>query len=50
MIKLFRVVLFIVCVLGTSPVMGADAAAGSGAAQDRAVGHGPASAGGRVQL
>ncbi|WP_440422609.1 transglycosylase SLT domain-containing protein [Prevotella merdae] len=33
MIKLFRVVLFIVCVLGTSPVMGADAAAGSGAAQ-----------------
>lgn len=33
MIKLFRVVLFIVCVLGTSPVMGADAAAESGAAQ-----------------
>lgn len=33
MIKLFRVVLFIVCVLGTCPVMGADAAAGSGAAQ-----------------
>lgn len=33
MIKLFRVVLFIVCVLGTSPVMGADTAAGLGAAQ-----------------
>lgn len=33
MIKLFRVVLFIVCVLGTNPVMGADAAAESGAAQ-----------------
>ncbi|WP_308241216.1 transglycosylase SLT domain-containing protein [Prevotella sp.] len=33
MIKLFRVVLFIVCVLGTSPVMGADVAAESGAAQ-----------------
>lgn len=33
MIKLFRVVLFIVCVLGTSPVMGADAAAESRAAQ-----------------
>ena len=33
MIKLFRVVLFIVCVLGTSPVMGANAAAESGAAQ-----------------
>lgn len=33
MIKLFRVVLFIVCVLGTSPVIGADAAAESGAAQ-----------------
>ena len=33
MIKLFRVVLFIVCVLGTSPVMGADTAAESGAAQ-----------------
>ena len=33
MIKLFRVVLFIVCVLGTIPVMGADAAAESGAAQ-----------------
>lgn len=33
MIKLFSVVLFIVCVLGTSPVMGADAAAESGAAQ-----------------
>ena len=33
MIKLFRVLFFIVCVLGTSPVMGADAAAESGAAQ-----------------
>lgn len=33
MIKLFRVVLFIVCVLGTSPVMGADVAVESGAAQ-----------------
>ncbi|WP_308267467.1 transglycosylase SLT domain-containing protein [Prevotella sp.] len=33
MIKLFRVVLFIVCVLGSSPVMGADATAESGAAQ-----------------